>query len=70
MIHYFLIGTSIHLYAYYSTSYRETTPVLMSNVQCLGNESRLTDCPHSTGVSASGATLQCNPYNTGACLRV
>ena len=42
----------------------------MSNVQCLGNESRLTDCPHSSGGSGSGATLECYPYNSGVCLHV
>ena len=63
------IGTSIYLYGYH-TSYRETTPVHMSNVQCLGTESRLTDCPHSSGVSVSGAALECHSSNSGACLHV
>ena len=52
-------GTSILLSASYFSSYRETTPVHMSNVQCSGTENRLTDCPHSSGGSGSGATLRC-----------
>ena len=31
----------------------------MSNVQCSGTENKLTDCPHSSGGSGSGATLMC-----------
>ena len=69
MIQYFQTGTSIDLYyPYYSTIYREPTPVHMSNVQCLGNESRLTDCPHNSGGNGPGATLECYPYSSGACL--
>ena len=76
-----LSGTSIDLYGSYSTSYRETTPVHMSYVQCLGTESRLIDCPHTSGNSGSGvtpeyglynpgATLECYPYSSGVYLHV
>ena len=44
----------------------------MSNVQCLGTESRLIDCPHSSGGGGSGglwsdATLSCYPFSSGKC---
>ena len=62
-----LKGIEITLSAYYSTYDRETAPVHMSNVECSGNESRLIDCPHSSGGNGSGATLRCNYYNDGRC---
>ena len=36
----------------------------MSNVQCSGSESRLIDCPHSSGGSGSDALLRCS-YSNG-----
>ena len=63
-------GTSIQLYGSYLSSYHETNPVHMSNVQCSGTEPRLIDCPHSSGGGGSGglwsdATLSCYPYSSG-----
>ena len=53
---YILIGASIKLNSNYNF---ETAPILMSNVQCSGNESRLIECPHSSGGNGSVATLTC-----------
>ena len=47
------------LYIRYYTRYRETAPIHMSDLQCLGNESRLIDCPHRSGGSGNGVTLNC-----------
>ena len=56
-IFYLLLGTSIKLISNYN---HETAPILMSNVRCSGNESRLTECPHSPGGNGSFATLNCH----------
>ena len=61
-----LVGYGIYLGSSYSTSYRETTPVHMSDVQCSGTESRLTDCPHTPGGSGSGVSLECGYYSSGS----
>ena len=37
----------------------------MNNVQCSGSESRLIDCPHSSGGSGSDARLTCPYYSNG-----
>ena len=34
--------------------------VIMSNVQCVGNESALIDCLHSEGGSGSHVALRCS----------
>ena len=58
-----LTDTGIVLSASYRTSYRGSAPVHISNVQCSGSESRLIDCPYSSGGSGSVESLKCN-YNT------
>ena len=55
-----LKDAAVTLSSSYSTYYRETAPVHMSNVECSGNEPRLIDCPHNSGGSGNGATLRCN----------
>ena len=47
---------------YYNYDYDNsiTGPIHMSNVRCLGTESRLIDCPHSVGGSGDLATLSCS----------
>jgi hypothetical protein len=44
-----------------STNYDYSTdlPVVMSNVECVGTESRLIDCPYTTGGSGSPVSLRC-----------
>ena len=54
--YYVLIGTSIKLNSNYN---HETAPILLSNVRCSGIESRLAECPHSSGGNGFVATLDC-----------
>ena len=58
-------GNAISLYGYYSVYYTLSAPVHMSNVQCSGSESRLVDCPYSSGGSGSDASLTCYYYYYG-----
>ena len=46
-------------YPYYY-DYNENLPVVMSDVNCEGNESRLIDCSYSTGGSGSTVSLRCS----------
>ena len=46
-------------YSYYY-GYDNNLPVVMSNVSCDGNESRLVDCSYSTGGSGSPVSLRCS----------
>ena len=59
----YIIGGNIDLSSSYSTSYRETVPVHMSDVQCSGTESRLIECNHNVGGSGSDTSLYCNYYS-------
>ena len=43
----------------YSGYNDENLPVVMSNVNCLGTESRLIDCSYNTGGSGSPVSLRC-----------
>ena len=56
-------GSAIRLYAgyYYFFFYypSPSRPIHLSNVQCSGSESRLIDCPHSSGGNGSDAELTC-----------
>ena len=38
----------------------EEFPVVMSNVSCVGTESRLIDCPYTTGGSGSPVSMSCS----------
>ena len=55
------IGGEVRLSSSYFI-YGETAPVHMSNVQCSGTESRLTECPYTSGGSGSDASLYCDYY--------
>ena len=55
-----LIESSVELYSSYLRSYREAAPIHMSNVQCSGTETRLTECPYQPGGTGAVATLNCN----------
>ena len=57
-----MIGKAIDLH---STSFGATAPTHMSNVQCSGNESRLIECPHSSGGNGSAVSLTCDYRSSG-----
>ena len=46
-------------YSYYEY-YEEELPVIMSNVTCGGDESRLIDCPFTSGGNGSPVSLTCS----------
>ena len=48
-----------------SVAHNGTISTQMSNVQCLGTESRLTECPHSAGGNGSAASLTCFIHHSG-----
>ena len=57
-------STALSLDSTYSTLYRETAPVHMSNVRCSGTESRLTVCSNTPGGSGTSAVQNCD-YSSG-----
>ena len=64
-------GEAVYLSSYYYNYNRETVPVHMSDVQCLGTESRLTECSHNTGSAGTIqdlATQVCNYYFNSGCI--
>ena len=54
------INVGVLTSSYYSNSYNEGFPVVMSNTNCVGTESRLIDCSYSTGGSGSAVSLRCS----------
>lgn len=58
----FFEGIAISTYSYYSLRNRVIPSVHISDVQCLGNESRLIDCPHNFGGSGEYLATQRCPY--------
>ncbi|CAI8018658.1 Neurotrypsin [Geodia barretti] len=44
------------------SDYSTDLPVVMSNVMCVGTESRLIDCPYTTGGSGSPVSLGCTYF--------
>ena len=59
---YRIFNAGIGKTSYYS--YNDDFPVVMSNVQCVGTESRLIDCPYTSGGRALGrgslVSLKCS----------
>ena len=62
-------GEVISLSSNYADFNREIVPMHMSNVQCVGTESRLTLCPHDQTSKGSGivATQECIYYLDSKC---
>ena len=48
----------------YSNSYNGDLPVVMNNVQCEGDESRLIDCSYTSGDSGTPVYLRCSSDGT------
>ena len=55
-----LTCTGVSPYSYYDDYRFEGFPVVISNVTCEGTESRLIDCPYTTGGSGSPVSLECS----------
>ena len=54
-----LTNAGVSAYSYYEY-YEEELPVIMSNVTCEGDESRLIDCPFTSGGNGSPVSLTCS----------